>query len=272
MAGATFSRVKTWGAEVLTYSDLNAEFDNILTNLTPSGIDDESVNDAAAQATSDPYPAAALSKATSLQTEIQQLRYLIKQITGETYWYIDPDTTIAALNQGQNPPGTVLPYAGASAPTGYLLCYGQAVSRTTYATLFAIIGETYGAGDASTTFNVPDLRGRFALGKDNMGGSSANRVTDTDADTLGGADGDELKDLSHTHTYNTVIAHTHAVTVEGNTANNTPTYIAGGSTTVTSQNFNTSSTGDATGTTASGGSATTDIMPPFITLNYIIKT
>lgn len=97
MAGATFSRVKTWGAEVLTYADLNAEFDNVLTNLTPSGIDDESANDSAAQATSDPYPAAALSKATSLQGEIQQLRYLIKQITGETQWYIDPDLTIAAL-------------------------------------------------------------------------------------------------------------------------------------------------------------------------------
>lgn len=230
-----------------------------------------SANATAMRATADPYPAGSESLATTLLGELQRIRYVIAQITGETYWYQDPDTTIAALNQGQNPPGTVLPYAGASAPTGYLLCYGQAVSRTTYAALFAIIGETYGAGDATTTFNVPDLRGRFPLGKDDMGGSSANRVTDTDADTLGGADGDETKALNHDHTYNTVIAHSHTITVEGNTANNTPTYISGGSTTVGSANFNTSSTGSASGTTASGGSATQDIMPPFVTLNYIIK-
>lgn len=90
MAGATFSRVKTWGAEVLTYADLNAEFDNIITNLTPAGVDDESASDAAARATTDPYPAGSLSKATSLQGELQQLRYMVNQLTGMTYWYQDP--------------------------------------------------------------------------------------------------------------------------------------------------------------------------------------
>ncbi len=90
MAGATFSRIKTWVAEILTYSDLNAEFDNILNNLTPAGIDDESASDAAARATADPYPAGSLSKATSLQGEVQQLRYLINQLNGMTYWYQDP--------------------------------------------------------------------------------------------------------------------------------------------------------------------------------------
>jgi len=96
--GATFAAVKTWIAgETLTASDLNAEFNNILNNLDPTGIDDESANDAAAQATSDPYLGSSLSKARSLETEIQQLRYLIAQITGETYWYIDPDTDIATI-------------------------------------------------------------------------------------------------------------------------------------------------------------------------------
>lgn len=96
--GATFARVKTWTTETLTDSDLNAEFDNILNNLTPAGIDDESASDAAARATTDPYPAAAISKATSLQGELQRLRYIIAQITGETYWYIDPDNNIATLH------------------------------------------------------------------------------------------------------------------------------------------------------------------------------
>lgn len=77
------------------------------------------------------------------------------------------------------PPGLMAPYGGAAAPSGWLLCYGQAVSRTTYATLFAAIGTTFGPGDGATTFNLPDLRGRVAAGADNMGGASANRLYPT---------------------------------------------------------------------------------------------
>lgn len=58
-----------------------------------------------------------------------------------------------------------MPFAGSVAPQGYLFCDGSAVSRTDYATLFAVIGTTYGAGDGSTTFNVPDMGGRVGLGK-----------------------------------------------------------------------------------------------------------
>ncbi len=64
------------------------------------------------------------------------------------------------------PVGCVIPFAGAAAPTGWLLCQGQAVSRTTYAQLFSVIGTTYGSGDGSTTFNLPDMRGRVAVGSD----------------------------------------------------------------------------------------------------------
>ena len=66
---------------------------------------------------------------------------------------------------GPVPPGAVVPYGGGTAPTGYLLCDDSAVSRTTYATLFAIVSTTYGAGNGTTTFNVPDLRDRLPLGK-----------------------------------------------------------------------------------------------------------
>lgn len=62
------------------------------------------------------------------------------------------------------PAGIVMPFAGSVAPQGYLFCDGSAVSRTTYATLFAVIGTTYGSGDGSTTFNVPDLSGRVVIG------------------------------------------------------------------------------------------------------------
>jgi microcystin-dependent protein len=75
-----------------------------------------------------------------------------------------------------SPTGSVIAFAGSSAPTDWLLCYGQAVSRTTYASLFAIVSTTYGVGDGTTTFNLPDLRGRTVAGVDNMGGSDAGRL------------------------------------------------------------------------------------------------
>lgn len=150
-----------------------------------------------------------------------------------------------------NPPnlpiGTVVPYAGASAPAGWLLCYGQNVSRTTYATLFGVLSTTFGSGDGSTTFGLPDLRGRAPFGKDDMGGSAANRVTNATsgitATNLGAAGGDERL---HAHT------HTELGLVGGSGA-------AGGSTfTQVSQN---------TGTAGAGSSQN---MPPALVLNMII--
>ena len=81
-------------------------------------------------------------------------------------------------------PGIVKFYAGSSAPSGYFLCQGQAVSRITYADLYAVIGTTYGAGDGSTTFNVPDLRGLFVRG---VGGNSA---------ALGAVQGDAIRNIT----------------------------------------------------------------------------
>lgn len=78
--------------------------------------------------------------------------------------------------QGGVPTGSMMAYAGSSAPSGWLLCAGQAVSRTTYAALFSAISTAYGAGDGSTTFNLPDLRGRIPAGKDDMNGTAANRL------------------------------------------------------------------------------------------------
>lgn len=75
------------------------------------------------------------------------------------------------------PVGTILPYGGASSPnSSWLLCYGQEVSRSTYSSLYAILGDLYGAGNGTTTFNLPDLRGRTPVGNDAMGGSAANRL------------------------------------------------------------------------------------------------
>ena len=114
-------------------------------------------------------------------------------------------------NPYQVPIGGSLDYWGASAPnSSFALMYGQAVSRTTYATLFSLLSTTYGAGDGSTTFNIPDLRGRVVAGKDDMGGSAASRLTasyfGTSAAALGAVGGAE----SHTLTTAQLAAHTHS--------------------------------------------------------------
>ena len=104
-----------------------------------------------------------------------------------------------ALQLKAIPTGASIPFFGSAAPSGWLLCYGQAVSRTTYAGLFAVIGTTYGVGDGSTTFNVPDLRGRVIAGKDDMGGAAASRLTSGTitggATTLGKVGGEEKHQL-----------------------------------------------------------------------------
>lgn len=101
--------------------------------------------------------------------------------------------------QGVLPVGCILDYAGATTPSLFILCYGQNISRTTYALLFAAIGTTYGAGDGSTTFGLPDLRGRATFGKDNMGGVAAGALTTTyyttNPTTLGAYGGQQQNQL-----------------------------------------------------------------------------
>jgi microcystin-dependent protein len=120
------------------------------------------------------------------------------------------------------PVGTIANYAGASAPTGWFFCYGQTISRTTYSDLFTKIGTTFGAGDGSTTFTLPDLRGRAVAGKDNMGGTSANRLTNqsggVNGDIMGAVGGQERVTLVDanvpelTGTTSSSGSHTHSVT------------------------------------------------------------
>src|SRR5262249_3703060 len=84
------------------------------------------------------------------------------------------------------PLGVALPYFGTTAPgSAFALRSGQAISRTTYANLFALFGTAYGAGDGSSTFNIPDLRGYMLAGKDDMGGSAANRITNGGSGIIG---------------------------------------------------------------------------------------
>jgi len=119
--------------------------------------------------------------------------------------------------------GEVIDYCGTSAPSLWLFPYGQAISRTTYSSLFGVIGTTFGAGDSSTTFNVPDYRGRVGIGRDDMGGVAAGRMTiPIIGSSLGATGGTDVYTLvtadlpAHTHA-NTLNdpGHSHTVTANG---------------------------------------------------------
>jgi len=104
----------------------------------------------------------------------------------------DGSGALAFATIGGVPVGAVFHFAASTAPTGFLKANGAAVSRTTYAALFAVTGTTYGAGDGTTTFNLPDLRGEFIRGWDDGRGVDASRA-------FGSAQGDLTKLVSHTH-------------------------------------------------------------------------
>lgn len=167
------------------------------------------------------------------------------------------DTQIPARIALAIPPGIILPYGGLSEPSGYLYCYGQAISRVTYSTLFAIFSTTFGVGDGTTTFNLPDLRGRSVFGRDDMGGSTAGRITNAIAGIVGtnlGAAGGDQSLQAHNHG---PAVGTAFVVLEAPGISQQP----GGGTGV----------GSETVTGLAGAGASQNIPPAFI-LNYIVKT
>jgi len=168
------------------------------------------------------------------------------------------DTAIAAAAIA---PGITVPFAGSSAPSGWLLCNGQAVSRTTYSGLFAIVSTTYGTGDGSTTFNVPDLRGEFIRGLDGGRGIDTGR-------TLGSAQADDFE--SHTHTATSTVTdpgHIHTQTNAGVTARGA----GGGSAADVGAGNTGSATTGVTVATINTNTGGTETRPRNIALNFIIK-
>lgn len=123
----------------------------------------------------------------------------ITTAAGDRADYWSDGTTVYCTNYSRVsdvpyvPPGTVIWFAANAAPTGYLKANGAAISRTTYAVLFAAIGTVFGTGDGSTTFNLPDLRGEFLRGWDDSKGVDTGR-------TFGSAQTDEIE--SHVHRQN----------------------------------------------------------------------
>lgn len=156
-----------------------------------------------------------------------------------------------AINQNE-PIGAVKMYAGANAPNGYFICDGSAISRREYADLFNVIGTTYGSGNGSTTFNIPDLKGRVAVGAGNFGDN-------VHFFTLGDIGGE----FEHTLTVDEMPSHSHNLAMAN--AGNDRVEEAGYSSGV-NQNQATDKA-----IKSAGGSQPHNNLQPFIVLNYIIK-
>jgi microcystin-dependent protein len=175
------------------------------------------------------------------------------------------DAELAALVVSNFFPGFVAPSAVAAPPTGWLLCDGAAVSRATYADLFAAIGVNYGPGDGATTFNLPDGRHRSFIGA-GAAALDANRQT---ARVIGESGGSE----KHTLLITESPAHVHEPQARVSSD------INGGGPIANGLMMGDSGTGTATpqtlpsGTTSSaGGGQAHNNMPPFFVGNWIIKT
>jgi microcystin-dependent protein len=181
-------------------------------------------------------------------------------------------TAFVQANNG-SPTGTINMWPTATAPTGFLLCDGTAVSRSTYAALYAVIGSTFGSGDGSTTFNVPNYTNRTPYGTTiGATGGSADAVVVSHTHTAA------VTDPQHTHGFNFI---------DGLSSGNltTTNYIArsvvgtnqyalaqGGSPTVNTVSINSASTGITVANSTTGVSGTNANLPPYLGINFIIKT
>ena len=168
------------------------------------------------------------------------------------------DAGLAALTTV--PSGSMFIWPTVTSPTGWLICNGSAISRTTYATLFAVIGTTYGVGDSSTTFNLPDLRGRSPFGVSTSyalasTGGSADAVVVTHTHTA------TVTDPGHLHIYNRGGSDTVSgggITIQTNSA-------------LPPQNTSTATTGISVANANAGVSGTGANLPPYLAINFIIK-
>lgn len=209
--------------------------------LTSTSTKADAAADAAADANSTALSVGA--RLTSLNDFTQSLNRLVASMLGFVV-----------------PVGAAIPFWGLQEPNGWLLCKGQAVSRTTYKELFAVIGVRSGAGDGSTTFNVPDLRGRVVYGVGDSGSF---------AQTMGASVGSQ----QHKLTVDELPSHRHEITKNDDQTK----YWSGYGSPKNSGtgwrivNMDTSAVNDRLITGYTGGGKAFDVLPPGVVANYIIR-
>lgn len=170
---------------------------------------------------------------------------------------------LASDVQAIPPVGSILMYGGTTAPTGWLLCNGSPFSRTTYGTLFGIIGTAYGVGDGSTTFNVPDMQGRIAMGAGagkGVTGTAVNTGTPTGTALTVRTRGQWGGEETHTLLTAEIPSHTHSYKIADQGGGGSPA----------------NSTGGPLGSVSSTGSAGSDgahaNLQPYMVVNFIIRS
>ena len=174
------------------------------------------------------------------------------------------------------PTATIVPWSDSSVPSGFLECNGAAVSRSTYSALFAIIGTTYGSGDGSTTFNVPDLQDNVPVGKSNnkalASTGGANTVSVTPSGNVAGSTANASLSTAQlaSHSHNAFRGGANPSAPHGNFfPNNYFSNVSGSSV---------SNTGSGSGhshnmsANFSGDTANPSVLQPYLTIIYIIKT
>lgn len=173
----------------------------------------------------------------------------------DDHFNVNGDITQFENSTINEPIGTVKMYAGSTSPAGYLICDGSAISRTTYSNLFDIIGTTYGTGDGSTTFNIPNLKGRTVVGLDG---------NDTDFNALGKIGGSKkLQEHTHNNRMDTLnnLDQNYGLSSNGVYADR----VVIRSNNINSNTLNNEKNIQDTGTGNSGN------LQPYIVLNYVIK-
>lgn len=271
---ATLSITKQWAnGSILLEADLDFIKSDIETFLNTTKINDDNIQTSGITASTKladtSITAAKLGTSCVETAKINDSAVTTAKIADLNVTYAK---LAAAAIASLRPAGEITAYGGTAAPTGWLLCDGSAVSRTTYADLFTAISTTYGTGDGSTTFNIPDIRGRVIAGQDDMGGTSANRLTNQtgglDGDTLGATGGSETHALTGSqlpnHTHNT-FGQTSSETA-GTTRDS-----AGGTAVSVSPHQHTVDLDSGNPESIGTGSAHNNVQPTII-LNYIIKT